>query len=367
MSKTFIYVSNAEDGDISGYTLDRANGTLVTGLRTPAADLVMPLAASPDGGFLYAATRATPFRLFGYRIHPNTGELSCISNTLLPHSMVNLAVADAGNWLLAASYGDNSLSVYRIDEDGSTAVSPSFDAATGASKPHAIYFDDSTRIYVPHLGGDKIVAFQFDPASGNVTAAPLDPLSVPSGSGPRHLVGSSDRRSLYVLNECSGTVTVFKRDEASGHFHHLQSVSSLPDDTNLVPGAPRAPSGTQETALFDLSQAIFCADIHIAPDGRFLYTSERTNSTLSVFAIDQTTGVLQRIETVPTEKHPRSFAIDSSGEFVIVAGYQSSTISLYRIDTVTGTLSLADRADVGHGASWVAAVTVDQSPAQQPA
>lgn len=359
MSSTFVYVSSAADGDICAYTLNREVGKLVAGARVPAGPLVMPLAASPDGRFLYAATRALPYRLYNYRIRPDSGELQLNGVTALPESMVNITVDLTGEWLLAASYGSDSLSVYRIDHGGRTAPEASHFAKSGASKPHAIHVDPSNvQVYVPHLGSDEIHTYRFDPLLGHLTPLPPDRLTVRAGTGPRHLVRSRDSQYLYVLSELLGTVEVFSRDTSSGQFIHLQTAQSLPDDSPLLPGAPRAPSGTTETAAFDLSQAIFCADIQITPDGRFLYTSERTRSTLSCFAIDQATGTLRLIDHLTTETHPRSFAIDPSGQFLIVAGQHSPTISLYSLDNSTGALIVVDRADVGRDANWVTAVTV---------
>ncbi len=97
----------------------------------------------------------------------------------------------------------------------------------------------------------------------------------------------------------------------------------------------------------------------MTPDGRFLYMSERTSSTIGGFSVDEQTGKLTYIGSTPTEKQPRGFAIDPSGKFMVVAGEKSETISAYAIDPATGALRLAGKYPTGKGSSWVEIVSFD--------
>jgi len=85
------------------------------------------------------------------------------------------------------------------------------------------------------------------------------------------------------------------------------------------------------------------ADVHLTPDGRFLFASERTSSTLASFRIDKKTGTLTRIGTWPTEKQPRGFNIDPSGNYLLAVGQLSTQMSVYRIDKQTGARTLSGR------------------------
>ena len=64
---TFVYVSNAEDGDIGTYTL-LPDGNLLPGARVGAGKPVMPMSVSPDRRFLYAVVRSKPFTVITYAI-----------------------------------------------------------------------------------------------------------------------------------------------------------------------------------------------------------------------------------------------------------------------------------------------------------
>ena len=101
------------------------------------------------------------------------------------------------------------------------------------------------------------------------------------------------------------------------------------------------------------------ADVHLTPDGRFLYASERTSSTLAAFRVDRRSGQLTRIGTYPTEKQPRGFAIDPSGKYLLAVGQLSTTLSAYRIDAKTGHLTAAGKIGVGKGPNWIEMVEFD--------
>jgi 6-phosphogluconolactonase len=98
---------------------------------------------------------------------------------------------------------------------------------------------------------------------------------------------------------------------------------------------------------------IFSAEIKLTPNGKFLYTSERTKGTLSGFEVDPQTGKVKYLFTVPTEEMPRGFNIDPSGQFLVASGQKSDKVSLYSINQSTGELNLIERVPGGKGANWV--------------
>ena len=186
-------------------------------------------------------------------------------------------------------------------------------------------------------------------------------LQLKQGTGPRHLIVSADNRFVYVLNELTGTVTTLSLDSNTGVLKELDSVSVLPPDTKLVPGMPRGAVGTPgaNQAPRNTDNDIWAADLHLTPNGRFLYASERTTSTLGAFRVDGTSGKLSYLGSTPAEKQPRGFAIDPTGRFVVVAGEKSDTLSSYAIDPENGALKLVGRYPTGKGANWVEIVAFD--------
>ena len=350
---TFVYVSNADDGDISSYVLS-PDMKLTTGPRVPAAKLVMPMVASADGHFLYASVRSKPFSVYTYAVDQKTGLLKWQSASPLPDSMVNMTIDKTGRWLLSASYGGGSLSVHALDAQGRVASEPTRFLPSGGVKPHSIKIDLANRyVYVPHLGTDEIKTYAFDASTGQLNAQNSTSTKLPKDFGPRHFVFSNDGKFLYLLGEMSGHVAVFERQANTGELKQIQSLSSIPSDSTLLPGVPRLPVGTPGALDFDETKVIWSADIQMTPNGRFLYTTERTQNNLSRFAINQVTGKLEFLGQTPTEKQPRGFAIDPQGNYLIASGEKSNTISLYILDGNTGALTLKEKAPVGNGANWV--------------
>src|SRR5262249_48253870 len=114
---TFVYVSNADDGDIGTYTL-QADGALKPGQRIEAQKLVMPMAVSPDKRFLVAAARSKPYRAYSYGIDPGSGELKPIGAGTLAESFPYISLDRSGRFLFGASYGGNLVSVNPVGSDG---------------------------------------------------------------------------------------------------------------------------------------------------------------------------------------------------------------------------------------------------------
>jgi 6-phosphogluconolactonase len=220
---------------------------------------------------------------------------------------------------------------------------------------HSIRVDATNRFaYVPTLGSDAVFLFTFDAKAGKLASnTPALQLTSP-GAGPRHFVISADNRFLYLLCEMTAEIVTFAIDAGTGLLTTTSSVSGLAPDSALVPGAPRGGTPTR-----NLDRDIWAADIHLTPDGKVLYVSERTGSTLNAFGVDGATGKLTYRSTHATERQPRGFAIDPSGRFLVATGEKSDTISLYGIDAASGALERRRRYPTGKGANWVEFVSFD--------
>jgi 6-phosphogluconolactonase len=359
LAGTFVYVSNAEDGDIGMYTL-QADDSLQPGQRFKAEKLVMPMAVSPDKRFLIAAVRSKPFQAYSYSIDKSSGALNLVGTGTLAESYPYIALDRSGRFLLGASYGANQVGVNPVGADG--RVGEPLQVIPTARNAHSIRTDNTNRfVFVPHLGTDQVFQFLFDEKSGRLFANTPPVLQLKQGSGPRHLIVSSDNRFVYLLNELTGMVTTLSLDPNAGTLKELDSVSVLPPDTKLVPGVPRGAVGTPgaNQAPRDTTNDIWASDLHLTPNGRLLYAAERTSSTLGAFRVDTASGKLTYLGSTSTEKQPRGFNIDPTGRFVVVSGEKSDTISSYVIDAETGALKLIGRYPTGKGANWVEIVAFD--------
>ncbi|GAB3467245.1 6-phosphogluconolactonase [Polaromonas eurypsychrophila] len=329
---TWVYAANADSQDISVFQLDRAASQLKPVATVPVGGTVMPMVVSRDKKFLYIASRSQPFRVTTFAIDSNTGGLKKLGEAALADSMANIDLDPTGKWLFAASYGGNKITVNSIGNDGLVgAVQQLIRTAPNA---HAIHADASGRyVFATSLGGDNLSSWKFDPASGMLSAnePPLVNVS-PAKTGPRHFLWDKAQKYVYLLNELDGGVDVFAYDGARGGMSHLQRSTVVP------PG---------------FSGKVWAADLQIAPDGKFLYGSERTSSTLTTFKVDGATGRLQVVGQTPTEKTPRGFALDSSGRFLVAAGQESHGVSLHAIDSATGLPGAGKSQPAGKNPNWV--------------
>jgi 6-phosphogluconolactonase len=348
MAASYVYVSNAEDGDIGMYTL-QSNGTLQPGARYKADKTVMPMSVSPDKRFLVAAVRSKPFTAYTYSIDRANGALKLVGTGPLAESFPYITHDRTGRFLLSASYGGHLVSVNPVGADGK--VGEVLQLIPTARNAHAIRTDNTNRfVFVPHLGTDQIFQFVFDAQSGRLTANTPPVLQLKAGTGPRHLITSPDNRLVYVLNELTATVSTLALD-SGGLLSEVSSASALPADTKLVPGAPRPTQGR------NTDNDIWASDLHLTPNGQFLYAAERTSSSIGAFRVDGASGKLSYLGSTPTEKQPRGFRIDPAGRFIIVSGEKSETISSYSIDPANGALSLVGKYPTGKGANWVEIVS----------
>jgi 6-phosphogluconolactonase len=347
MGATFVYVSCADDGEIASYVLE-PSGALAAMGRTKVAKGEMPMAASPDRRFLYVVSRPPPYAIHVLSIDRDTGALTPSSTSPLPESLPFISFDRSGRFLFGASYHANLVTVTPVGEDGRVAPAPLQTIPVGRNA-HSIRIDATNRfVFVPTLGSDALFLFRFDAASGAL-ASNMPPLCLaPPGAGPRHFDISSDNRFLYVLCEMSGAILTYALDASSGLLTDRGAVAGLAPDCTLVPGVARGGPTTR-----DLTRDIWAADIHLTPDGRFLYVSERTQSTLNAFAVDGATGKLDYRSTHPTEQQPRGFAVDPLGRFLVASGEKSDSISHYAIDEANGALELIGRRRTGKGGNWV--------------
>jgi 6-phosphogluconolactonase len=221
------------------------------------------------------------------------------------------------------------LAVNPIGADG-IARPPAQTVAT-PPKAHSVLVDPANRhVYSACLGGDAVICQQFDPATGRLAADIHTAARTPPGSGPRHMALSADGRMLYVIAEQGGAILAYARDPATGALAERQRVSLLPEG---------------------VAPPVAAADLHLTPDGRFLYGSERTTHTLSGFAVGAD-GLLTPVCRVASEPTPRGFAISPDGRLLLCAGLTSGRLATYGIEP-SGVLVRLGALAVGMGANWV--------------
>ncbi|WP_213956205.1 MULTISPECIES: beta-propeller fold lactonase family protein [unclassified Variovorax] len=331
-----VYVSNAESGDISVLQLDPALRTLTPVQTVEVGGEVMPLALSPKRDRLYAARRSEPREAVCFAIDAKSGALSLLGAGPLPQSMAYIATDLTGRYLFSASYGGNLIAVNAIDGNG--VVQATQQVVPTGPNAHAILATPSNRfVFSTSLGGKVVNQFRFDAATGQLVPNTPPSITPHEGASPRHFVFSPDARFVYLLNELDASIDVLVCDAASGTLNPVQNIGSLP------PGFSGEP---------------WAADLHLTPDGRYLYSSERRSDTLAAFRVDAADGTLSLIGHTPTESQPRGFNITADGQFLIAAGQKSDRLRLYGIDSASGELTPVGDAPAGRGANWVESISL---------
>lgn len=237
-------------------------------------------------------------------------------------------IGDGGRrFALVANYSSGSVSVLPIEGDGRLGATREVIQHRGGGPnrerqagPHAhcVVPDDNDRhAFAVDLGVDKVLTYRFDAPAGKLTEHAS--VAVKPGAGPRHIAFHPSRKYAYVINELDSTITALDYRAAEATFAVKNTVSTLPPDF----------AGENS-----------CADIHVAPSGKFLYGSNRGHDSVVVFAIDERGGELKYVEHTPTRgKTPRNFVVDPSGAFLLAANQNSDSIAVFRIDQARGTLS----------------------------
>ncbi len=329
---TIAYVSNADSHDIYVLQLN-GDGSVNLVDKVDTGSTVMPLALSPDHKYLYASLRGQPYSVVSYAIDPKSGKLQALSKAPLADNMANIATDHTGRYLFAASYSGNKISVNAIGTDGLVQTPPLAVIPTGKNA-HSVQVDpDNAFLFASNLGSDVILQYRFDAASGKVTPNVPPSVATKAGAGPRHFVFSPDKRFVYSTNELDATVNTYAYDRQAGTLTLQATDSALPEG-------------------FKSSEQLAAADLHLTPDGRFLYASERTSNTLTGYRVDTATGKLSRILNIPTETQPRGFNIDPQGRYLLAVGQQAGLTS-YAIDPASGALKPLFRYTLGRNPNWV--------------
>jgi len=230
------------------------------------------------------------------------------------------------------------VTVNPIGADG--VIQASTQTVPNLPNSHAIIADKSnTHVLSPSLGADAVNQFKFDAKTGALT--PNDPpnTKVKDKIGPRHFRFSKDEKFVYLLNELAAVINVFAYDAKKGLLtKQIQEISALPKE------GP--------------SDKVWAADIHLTPNGKYLYATERGTSTISQYKVDAKTGMLTANGSVPTEKQPRAFEIDPTGRYLYAVGEMSDGMTSYSIDAKTGSLTKLKQYPMGKNPNWVEIVNL---------
>ncbi|QYR21670.1 lactonase family protein [Paenibacillus sp. sptzw28] len=325
-----FFVGSYAAKDAEGITLirlDTATGEMEriagkTGIANPSF-----LILNRNRTRLYAVSETDPHpgSVASFAVDPNGGLNLMNEQPVMGTAPCHVTLDQEDRCLIAANYNGGNVVLFPIGPDGT--VGPIVDNVRHSGRgprddrqegphPHSSIIDPSGRFaIVADLGTDKLVHYRIDYSAGRLitecetTASP--------GAGPRHLAFHPAGRFLYVVNELSSTITVYRYEGGETALEPLQTISTLPESF-----------GGENT----------CADIHLTSGGRFLYASNRGHDSIAGFRVG-VDGLLEPVEITPSGgRTPRNFAVTPDDRYLLTANQQSDCIVSYRINADTGQL-----------------------------
>ena len=301
------------------------------------------VAVSPDERFLYsveedADKKGTGGEISAFLFDKKTGMLSFINRQPTGGDHPCYVSADkTGRWVAVGNYTSGTLSILPVEANGGLGAATTIIKHEGSgpnkarqASPHVhctFFSADNRFLFVPDLGIDKMMIYAFDENTGKLTTAKQPFAQSEAGAGPRHICFDAANTFAYLIEELSGTVVSYKYK--NGKLARKQRISTMPAGDTSFAGS---------------------ADIHVSPDGKFLYASNRAEAnTIAIFSINQKNGKLSLIGHQSTlGKTPRNFNFDLSGNYLLVANQNSDTIVVFKINKDTGLLTdSGNRINVG--------------------
>lgn len=321
---------NESDG-IYYSILDAKSGKL--GPASLVADIRAPefLAMNDRKTHLYAVVKTNESFVAAFSIKSDGG-LDLLNTVSADAGRgTHIAVHPSGRFLLTAHYSSASVTLLPIEEDGRLGERQQLIRHTGGSgvnpgrqknaHPHWVGFSpDGDFAFVADLGKDQIVVYEVSEDRTSISHhGEIDALP---GSGPRHMRFSVDGQYIYLLNELPQSVTTFEYNAESGLAKRKTTTKALSEN---VMANETFNSGSE---------------IVVHPSGRFVYSGNRGNDSVTVYKVDQQTGSLSAIDVEAIRgSWPRNINLDPSGRWLLAAGAHSNTVSAFTVDPDAGTLS----------------------------
>ena len=254
-----------------------------------------------------------------------------------------LAFSPDGRYLLTANYSvaadpGGSFAVFPLQAGGAVGAAvlvvhhegggPVKGRQDNAHVHSTVFAPDGRYLFAQDLGADKLYEYRYtdDGSRGLISPMPEGYVQMPAGSGPRHLVFDANGHYAYLTSELAGTVTTFQY--ANGKLRPLQVLRLA------APG---------------FRGKIGAGAIHLSPDGKFLYATNRGDANeIAIFSVDPHDGLLKLVGRQSTlGRTPREFAIDPTGRWLIVGNQDSDSAFVFRRDPQTGLLANPTRLSIG--------------------
>lgn len=330
------YTDSGSEG-IYRFGLDKITGKLHSNGLAALSENPSYLALSADKKYLLTVreTREENNQNSGYIELFNvdgSGNLSSVNKVSSGGAHpCHVAVNEEGA-VIASNYTGGNVALMQIDSTGELSQPSSVIQHTGKGlvakrqeSPHvhsAIFEPRGKRIFVADLGIDRVKVYTIDRPTATLKPGKYPEIAMVQGSGPRHMAIHPNGNLLFVANELSSSVSVVQLLK-NGSFKIVETISALPAG---------------------FSKPNSCADIHLSPDGNFLYVSNRGMNSIAIFAIREKESKIKLIGHEDTRgEMPRNFTLTPSGDFLLAANQNTDNIVVFRRDALTGLLTFTDQ------------------------
>ncbi len=320
----YVYKFNPAKGSVDSVSV-------ASGVENPSY-----LAVSPDQSNVYAVNEmadSSEAAVSSFSFDQETGQLTFLNKQSSGGGApCYVSVDETGKSVFVGNYLGGSFSLFPVNGDGSLDSAKQTIRHEGSSlnknrqsNPHvhcAYVAPNNKTLIVNDLGTDRVKVYPFDADSIALNTSPADTFAATPGAGPRHITFHPNEKFAYLVTELNGTVVTFTFED--GHLQPIQTISTLPEN---------------------YEGEISGADIHVSPDGKFLYASNREDlNNIVVYKINQENGKLEKVrEQGSGGVHPRNFMIDPTGQYLLVANRNTDNIVIFKRDKETGMLTKTGR------------------------
>ena len=227
----------------------------------------------------------------------------------------HVAISPDKRYVCVANFADGRVTVFKLDSQGIVLSDPAVFSHHGSSvhpirqrgpHAHSILYSQNGEMFVPDLGIDQLKVYRLTEDG----AIPCEDRTVnlTPGSGPRSGEWSKNGKDFYLINELGSSITHMRYGNQA--MQKISTVSTLP---------------------IDAQTENICADLHLTPDGKYLYASNRGHDTIAMFSVDEN-GELHSMGWIPCGgKTPRNFAVEPTGRYVLVGNQDSDCIQVFLI------------------------------------
>ena len=335
--RELVYVgTSTRDNGSEGIYLcarDEATGNLEILGAGPQVESPTYLATHPNKRYIYACNSlgvpGPEGSVYSLSIDPESHRLQLLNEvSARGPGPCHVNIDRGGRFVMSANFWGGSICVHPVLDDGRLGDACDFHQHEGSSvmpgrqdvpHAHSIWPDPTGRYaLVCDLGLDKVIVYGMDLEQGKLLPSRSPYVRIKPAAGPRHIDFHPNGRWVYLISELTSAVTLLEWHADMGVLSEVCHVPSLPEGFE---GANTA------------------ADIHVTPDGRFVYATNRGHNSVAMFAIDQESGLpeLQGYESTQGD-HPRNFCIDPTGKWLFVANMNTNNIVTFAINGQTGAL-----------------------------